>query len=91
MKGKDLAINAYEPLCLRSEASAQMLADLAAYEAALQCYFKQDWDSAQQQFAALLASTPDTLLYKIYLERIPLLRAQSLPADWDGSYQHLNK
>ena len=91
VKGKDLAINAYEPLCLRSEASVQMLADLAAYEAALQCYFKQDWDSAQQQFAALLASAPDTLLYKIYLERIPLLREQSLPADWDGSYQHLNK
>ena len=68
-----------------------MLADLVAYDAALQCYFKQDWDSAQQQFTALLASAPDTLLYKIYLERIPLLREQSLPADWDGSYQHLNK
>lgn len=91
VKGKDLAINAYEPLCLKSAASAQTLANLEAYDAALQCYFAQEWGSAEQKFTALLAHAPDTLLYKIYLERIVLLREQNLPATWDGSYQHLSK
>ena len=91
VKGKDLAINAYEPLCLKKDASAQMRANLEAYDTALQCYFAQDWDNAEQKFTALLAQAPDTLLYKIYLERIPLLREQNLPVDWDGSYQHLSK
>jgi adenylate cyclase len=91
VKGKDLAINAYEPLCLKSNANAALLANLEAYDAALQGYFAQEWDAAEQKFAELLASAPGTLLYKIYLERIALLREQSLPADWDGSYQHLNK
>lgn len=91
VKGKDLAINAYEPLCLKSDASAELLANLDTYDAALHCYFAQEWDSAQHKFAALLASAPGTLLYKIYLERIALLREQSLPTHWDGSYQHLSK
>lgn len=91
VKGKDLAINAYEPLCLRNKASADLLANLAEYDAAIQCYFAQDWEGAEQKFTALLAQSPGTLLYKIYLERIPLLREQNLSADWDGSYQHLSK
>jgi adenylate cyclase len=91
VKGKDHAINAYEPLCLKSNANAALLANLEVYDAALQGYFAQEWDVAERKFAALLASAPGTLLYKIYLERIALLREQNLPADWDGSYQHLNK
>lgn len=91
VKGKDLAINAYEPLCLKSAASAELLAKLDAHDAALRSYFAQEWDSAEQKFAALLEQTPGTLLYEIYLERIPLLREQKLSADWDGSYQHLSK
>lgn len=91
VKGKEHAVNAYEPLCLKSDVNAEILANLEAYDAALQCYFAQEWDSAEQQFATLLASSPGTLLYKIYLERILLLREQNLPADWDGSYQHLSK
>lgn len=91
VKGKDLAVNAYEPLCLKRDASAALLASVNAYDAALQCYFAQRWDSAERKFSALLKQTPGTLLYKVYLERIALLREQNLAADWDGSYQHLSK
>ena len=91
VKGKDLAIDAYEPMCLKSKASVELLATLEAHEAAMQCYFAQQWDSAEQKFTALLASAPNTVLYKIYLERINELRAQNLPTDWDGSYQHKSK
>ncbi len=91
VKGKDHAINAYEPLCLKSEASQELREKVQAYHDALDCYFVQDWDGAEQRFNTLLELEPGTLLYKIYLERIPLLRAQTLPVDWDGSYQHMSK
>ena len=29
---------------------------------------------------------PDTLLYKVYLDRIDTLREQVLAEDWDGSF-----
>ncbi len=91
VKGKDHAVRTYEPLCATAQASPQLLAEVAQYHAALDCYFAQQWDEAQQRFEALHATVPHAHLYEIYLERIANLRTQSLPADWDGSFQHLSK
>lgn len=91
VKGKDHAVRAYEPLCSTAQASAQLLAEVARYHEALDSYFAQRWDDAQLRFDALHASAPHVLLYEIYLERIASLRTQDLPADWDGSFQHMSK
>ncbi len=91
VKGKDLAVNAYEPLCKESQASVQLQAEVADYHAALEYYYAQAWDDAQEKFHALQKQCPNTLLYEIYLERIEALRKQSLGSDWDGSFQHLSK
>jgi len=91
VKGKDLAVNAYEPLCKESEASTELLAEVADYHAALKCYFAQEWNLAQEKFTMLQSKAPNTLLYRIYLERIEALRNEPLSKDWDGSFQHLSK
>lgn len=91
VKGKDLAVNAYEPLYKESEASDALQAEVADYHSALDYYYAQAWDSAHEKFAALQKQSPNTLLYAIYLERIEALRTQSLGSDWDGSFQHLSK
>jgi adenylate cyclase len=91
VKGKDHAVRAYEPLCTTAQATPQLLAEVSRYHEALDSYFAQRWDDAQEQFQALHASAPQALLYGIYLERIADLRALDLPADWDGSFQHLSK
>lgn len=91
VKGKDRAVNAYEPLCKKSEASAQLSAQVAQYHVALEYYFAQDWDIASEKFTMLRALDPESLLYEVYLQRIATLRGESLAADWDGSYQHLSK
>ena len=91
VKGKDHAVRAYEPLCAMAEATPQLLADVSQYHAALDSYFAQRWDEAQERFEALHAIAPHALLYGIYLERIADLRVLDLPPDWDGSFQHLSK
>jgi adenylate cyclase len=91
VKGKDHAVRAYEPLCNMAEATPQLLVEVSQYHAALDSYFSQRWDEAQERFEALHANAPHALLYGIYLERIADLRALDLPPDWDGSFQHLSK
>lgn len=91
VKGKDHAVRAYEPLCTTAQATPQLLAEVSRYHEALDSYFAQRWDDAQEQFQALHDSAPQALLYGIYLERIADLRSHDLPADWDGSFQHLSK
>lgn len=91
VKGKDHAVNAYEPICLIAEANAQLQDEVASYHKALECYFAQQWNDAHARFEALHLSATHILLYEIYLERIANLRTQALPADWDGSFQHLSK
>lgn len=91
VKGKEKAITCSQPMCLESEASAEMKQRVADYHVALDCHYAQDWDAAEEKFKALLEEEPETLLYKVYLERIDSLRQQELPADWDGSFTHTSK
>jgi len=74
-----------------AEATPQLLADVSQYHAALDSYFAQRWNEAQERFEALHAIAPHALLNGIYLERIADLRVLDLPPDWDGSFQHLSK
>ncbi|MDX1489771.1 MAG: adenylate/guanylate cyclase domain-containing protein [Pseudohongiellaceae bacterium] len=91
VKGKDTAIKAYEPLCRESEASEELLARVAAYHKALDCYLAQQWDEAERAFKELLTQEPETKLYTVYLERIATLREEVLPQDWDGAFTHTSK
>lgn len=91
VKGKEEAVTCYEPMCLDAEASDSQRRQVIAYHEALESYFAQRWDEAEQKLNALLIEEPETLLYKVYLERIVSLREQSLAADWDGSFTHTSK
>lgn len=91
VKGKGTAVRIYEPVCRSAEASAELRDELAQHHAALAHYFAQRWDSANEQFARLQAQHPGTALYRIYLDRIARLRDETLPADWDGAWQHTEK
>ena len=91
VKGKNEPVDAFEPLGLIAELSAAQHEELARYEAALQHYRARRWDLAEQGFQQLRGAHPKAKLYRIYLERIHELRGQELPADWDGTFRHLNK
>lgn len=91
VKGKDEAIDCYEPLCRLSEASDELKNEMASYHAALRLYHEQQWDAAETEFRKLSTSHPHKLLFEVYLERIGTLRNADLPGDWDGSYTHTSK
>ena len=91
VKGKIKAVDCYEPMCELNKANAELTERVSEYHKALDCYFGQDWGAAESIFKALQQNEPDTLLYKVYLERIDILREQVLAQDWDGSFTHTSK
>jgi len=91
VKGKDQPIRIYEPLCLESEASEEILTMLDEYQRAYKCYLEQRWDDARALFELLQRKEPDTYLYALYLGRIASLREEALPEDWDGAYRFTTK
>lgn len=91
VKGKDLAVAIYEPVCQLTELDETTKQEIADLESAYQDYLNQDWDSAQQKYQTLLSQFPERYLYKLYLERIEELRTADLGPDWDGSFTHTSK
>ena len=91
VKGKETAVRAYEPMCRTEKATDDLLKRVQEYHDALDSYHDKDWDEAHSRFTALSEEEPDTLLYKVYLERIATLRDEVLAEDWDGSFTHTSK
>ena len=91
VKGKIKAVDCFEPMCTLDKADAELHLRVSDYHKALDYYYGQDWDRAENILKALQQSEPDALLYKLYLERIEVLREQVLAEDWDGSFTHTSK
>ncbi len=91
VKGKLEAINCFEPLCSLESAGEQLKARVQEFHAALELYYAQRWDEAERILSELNAHEPHTLLYRLYLGRIQLLRAEPPRPDWDGFYTHTSK
>ena len=91
VKGKDKAVTCYQPMCLIEDADDELKQRVEDYHKALDYYHDQNWDEAEQGLKELLEAEPDTLLYKVYLERIEHLREEDLTTDWDGSFTHTSK
>lgn len=91
VKGKVKAVDCYEPICELHKADTELVERVSEYHKALESYFAQDWGSAEGIFKALQEGEPNALLYKVYLDRIEILREEVLPEDWDGSFTHTSK
>jgi adenylate cyclase len=91
VKGKDQAIDCFEPICRMASAGEQLKSRVADYYQALAFYHKQEWSEAEDLFQSLLQNEPHCLLYQVYLERIETLRTVKLPLDWDGAFTHTSK
>lgn len=91
VKGRNAALTIYTPLGLKSSMPAELVAEVDAYHAALECYYKQDWEHAAQRFETLHHDHPEVYVYELYLERIAEFQKEPPPADWDGVYIHTHK
>ncbi len=86
VKGKTEPVKVYEPLCRKEQATPELLVRLASWDRALQCYFDQRWDDAENELGELLAAEPECRLYQIFLERVAAMRAIPPAVSWDGVY-----
>ncbi len=91
VKGKTDAVNIFEPVCYREQASAELLAEVEQYQEALGLYFTRQWSDAKGLFLRLQQQNPNLLVYAIYLDRIEKLRDQNIEPDWDGVFLRVNR
>lgn len=87
VKGKDIGIDIFCPICEMSAATPELKLELESHHKALDLYFQQKWDQAEKLFKELMESYPNNkTLYEVYLERIQSLRENPPGPDWDGAY-----
>ncbi|MEO8402181.1 MAG: adenylate/guanylate cyclase domain-containing protein [Gammaproteobacteria bacterium] len=91
VKGKYIAIEIYEVLCRKKELTLELKQELALYHSAQELYFQQQWENARIIFSELSVSHPNSVLYKLYLDRIEHFLQNPPPSDWNGVYIHLAK
>ena len=91
VKGKRTAVEVFAPLCRSTDLNEGLREELVAHEQALEHFWRREWPEAQALFVLLNESHPETLLYRLYLERIAQLRERRLGDDWDGVYERREK
>jgi adenylate cyclase len=91
VKGKLEGVAIFEPLGKKSEVGEQTQVEADRFHKGLDFYRKQRWDDAEQVFKNLAYASPDTKLYRLYLERIAHFRKSPPPADWNGVFVFTTK
>ncbi|XOZ32825.1 CHASE2 domain-containing protein [Halomonadaceae bacterium KBTZ08] len=91
VKGKDEAVEVFEPLGREGRVTDDELARLARHNQALAAYLQRDWDEAERLWQQLAAEDPECALYTLYIERVQWLRAEDPGPGWDGRFRHTSK
>ncbi len=86
VKGKEQAVNIFQPICMRDEATEDLKNEIRLHGEALKYYYNAEWNKANEAFKALHEQYPDLYVYEMFLKRIPQLIADDIQADWDGCY-----
>jgi adenylate cyclase len=84
VKGKNEPVAIFEPLGKAADLAPGVLEELRDWDEALALVRAQQWDEAQRRIEALRTAHPERGLYRLYLERIAVWRAQPPGQGWDG-------
>lgn len=82
--GKEEPEQVFELLGRQGEVAPTTLDLSERFALGLVAYRGQAWTEAAAAFRSCLDLVPEDGPARVFLERIPLLSAQSLPANWDG-------
>jgi adenylate cyclase len=91
VKGKVEPISIYEPVGEQGKVDKKVVDDIDRFHRALERFRQQRWDEAEQTIASLAMNDPKRKVYTVYLERIPVLRANPPGKDWDGVFTFTTK
>jgi adenylate cyclase len=84
VKGKDEAVNIYEPLGLEGEVDRKLQDELKIWNQTLRAYRTQQWDQVEVSLLNLQRMNPDCGLYQAYAEKVTEKRRNPPPSSWDG-------
>ena len=82
--GKEEPEQIFEVLGRRGEVAQSTLSLAERFALGLAAYRRQAWTDATTAFRSCIELAPEDGPARVFLDRIPLLSAQSLPANWDG-------
>jgi adenylate cyclase len=91
VKGKLEPITIYEPVGQHGKVIETTINEIDRFHRALERYRQQRWDEAEQTIASLSMADPARKVYKIYLDRIAVLRANPPGKGWDGVFTFTTK
>jgi adenylate cyclase len=91
VKGKDEAIEIFEPIGLQKTLSKELKAEVDNFHDAMKLYFKMKWKPAIKEFKYLIEQYPERKLYQVYLERVKEFRDNPPGKKWDGVYIRTEK
>jgi len=91
VKGKLEPVAIYEPLGVTGEVSKAILDELRLFNQAVKLYRAQEWDMAELQLFNLQKVSPESKLYKLYLEHITHFRSNPPGRNWDGAFTFEHK
>ena len=91
VKGKLEPVAIYEPLGITGEVGKSVLDELKLFNQAVKLYRAQEWDMAELQLLNLLKVTPESRLYRLYIDHIKIFRASPPGRSWDGAFTFEHK
>jgi adenylate cyclase len=91
VKGKEEPVTIYEPMGMRDQLSPQIIEDAKLFKNALRLYREQAWEESEKVIRELISLEPETFLFKLYLERIEMFKAEPPGDEWDGVFTYLTK
>ncbi len=92
VKGKNEAVNVYQPIGKESEFDDAMKHYLCLHDKAMSRYLNGSWAEAIELFEQLKASsTLSTKIYDIYLSRLASLKNTLPTENWEGVFSHKEK
>lgn len=92
VKGKKEPVDVFTPLCLKSQASAELQVEVQQFEQALTHYRAANLLAAEEILKSLLLHSKNyTKLYNCYLERIQEFKDSPPKSDWQAIFTHTSK
>lgn len=89
VKGKDVPVRIYEPLC-EGEPEPELKKETEAFATALSHYANREFQEAAEIILSLNEAKP-MMLYDLYLDRIAHYQKDPPPPDWDGAFTFTTK
>lgn len=91
VKGKKIPVTVYEPICLKENASKELLELMDDYEQALELYLLRDWHGAKAAFQNLIKNDKEIELYNIYIRQSEFYIINPPSSEWDGVFERRTK